>query len=208
MSYKTLVLTIIFLMSGIACFTLVIPKSSMAAAPQPAVDYQKTADRLGWQFKPERFGPFQSTSQGTDGYIVRFEIDPDKGGLGISVCNGEKLVYDWRGNFASSFSISAGKLYYADYSAQATGGEVVAVDLKSRKQLWRTPLQGLGGEGHFNYANQIGIENAVDSIVIWGNESKGRYLEIKRASDGVTVGHHIFPFDESTPTTATTDGRR
>jgi hypothetical protein len=87
------------------------------------------------------------------------------------------------------------KLYIAEYCPIATGCEVVAVDLKSGKQLWRTQLQGIGPTGHSKYLNLVNIETDGKIIIVAGNEAHGRYVEHLDMQTGKTLANKRFDAD-------------
>ena len=45
---------------------------------------------------------------------------------------------------------------------------------------------------HFAYRNRVDIAANDDVVQVFGNESAGRYYELKDAKTGETVGHKIF----------------
>lgn len=71
-------------------------------------------------------------------------------------------------------------LYIAEYSPIPTGYHVVALNLRSGKQIWKSRLQALGPIRHSKY-------NDGRYIIITGNESRGRYVEQLDAKSGRTL---------------------
>ena len=67
------------------------------------------------------------------------------------------------------------------------------MDLKTGKELWTSPLKALGPIEHSAYKNLMTLDANHDVVSLYGNESMGRYLEIKDAGTGETVGHKLFP---------------
>jgi len=86
-------------------------------------------------------------------------------------------------------------LYIAEYYPISSGCEVVAVDLKSGKQLWKTELQGLGPVDHSKYYNLVNIETDGRIIIISGNEASGRYVEHLDSKTGKFLGNKQFDAD-------------
>jgi hypothetical protein len=83
-------------------------------------------------------------------------------------------------------------LYYADYSPGSSGCALVAVDLKTGKQMWKSGLQGLGPIAHTRYRNSVTLEPTDDALLVHGQESAGNYVEYVDKKSGKTVGHKVF----------------
>ena len=69
----------------------------------------------------------------------------------------------------------------------------MAVDLSTGKELWDSRLQGIGLVEHSAYLNLMNLDANFEVVEVWGNETMGRYLEIKDVTMGKTIGHRIFP---------------
>jgi hypothetical protein len=80
-------------------------------------------------------------------------------------------------------------LYIADFSPNASGCFVSALDLDSGRQLWTTPLVGIGPIDRSKYRNRVNIELHGDRVVVFGNESNGRYVEVLNATTGELVSN-------------------
>ena len=70
---------------------------------------------------------------------------------------------------------------------------VVAYDLKKQKQVWKTPLKGLGLIDHFGYSNALNLE-VVNNVAVrvFGKESAGQYLEFVDLKTSKTVGQRVY----------------
>ncbi len=86
-------------------------------------------------------------------------------------------------------------LYIAEYSPIATGCKVVALDLKTAKELWTTRLQGIGPTRHSKYRNRINIETDGKRIIINGDEAHGRYVEHLDIKTGKTLANKKLDAD-------------
>ena len=115
--------------------------------------------------------------------------------VSIVIARDQKTAYQWVGHAHSVFQIVGDRLYYADYSTLGTGGAVVAVDLTTGKALWRQPLQALGPIEHSKYFNRMNLQADANSVRVTGNESAGRYIEVKETATGHTMADHRFPAD-------------
>ena len=108
----------------------------------------------------------------------------------------EKLIYSWSGHHYSVFRIVKNRLFYADFDYHSSGGKIVAVDLTTGKELWRSPLEALGPVQHMAYASFLNLDANENAVTVFGWEGAGKYVEIKDAATGRTVGHKIFPKDK------------
>ncbi len=79
---------------------------------------------------------------------------------------------------SAALLVDKGKLYAALYSRSLTGCHILALDASSGNQLWETTLKGIGSIGHSKYANRIQMRIEDEWLLIFGNESSGRYIEI------------------------------
>ncbi len=84
-------------------------------------------------------------------------------------------------------------LYVTDFHYMSSGCSVIAFDLKQRKQLWTTRLQGLGPIAHSKYSNYVNIAIEKELVIIYGKESSGRYIELLDPQTGKTVGNKKLP---------------
>ena len=120
------------------------------------------------------------------------------GGLTIRFYHDDRLDCTIEGHAYTTFVMDNDILYYADYSHGTTGCALVAYDMKARKQLWKSDLQGIGPILHFGYSNEVIVQVAQGSslaprtIEVRGNERAGKYIEFVDAKTGKTLGHRIF----------------
>ena len=156
------------------------------------IDYQKIADSASWGWEVEKASPFWGISQAGEKYSIVMVSKPnDRYNLTFKVLLGEKEAYTWLGHVNSVFRIQEDRLYYARFHPISSGGSVVAVDLKTGKELWDSPLQGIGLVEHSAYRNLMNLDANLEVVWVWGNEM-GRYLEYKDVTTGKTVGRRIF----------------
>jgi hypothetical protein len=107
-----------------------------------------------------------------------------------------KVIYSLKeGHKSTVFTRWNGILYIAEYCPSATGCEVVAVDLKTGKQLWKSRLQGIGPTGHSEYLNRVNIQTDGEHIIVAGNEAHGRYVEHLDIQSGKTLANKKFDAD-------------
>ncbi len=155
---------------------------------------QIIADSAEWEWHEFMTSPLDCVSQCHDKYdlrILRQGKNPTK--LSLTILSGDHELYSWEGHMYSAFRILNEHLYYANFSPYVGGGEIVAVDLKTGKELWRSQLQALGPAERSSNRNRINLTCYSEGVVaITGNETMGRYLEFKKISTGETIGHRIF----------------
>jgi hypothetical protein len=158
-------------------------------------DYQKLADDAKWDWKDDDASVYRSFDRAPADYHV--ELVKPQGRIGalrvrFSKDGKELLAFD--ANYATVFVVKGGVVYRADFHPSSSGCALAAFDLAAGKELWRTPLKGLGPIAHFQYHNQVTLALAGgDALRVLGNESAGRYVEYVDAKTGKTVGHKVFP---------------
>jgi hypothetical protein len=158
------------------------------------IDYQKAADSAGWGWEDAKANPLWCIFQAGAKYGIVIVSEPsDRGSLTFKIFHGDKEVYTWGGHKRTVFRILEDRLYYARFHPSAIGGRVVAVDLSKGKELWDSPLQGIGPHAHSAYVNLMNLDANFEVVTVWGNETMGRYLEFKDVTTGKTLGHRIFP---------------
>lgn len=172
--------------------------STTRSAP---IDYKKVADTADWRWRDEMANPLGCITQCGDKYDISL-LSPagDRNALTITIQeDGRKRsvsheLFSWAGHRHSVFRILGDRLYYADFGYLSIAGNVVAVDLKTGKKLWASPLKALGQIEHSGSRNLMNLDVDGDVVTIWGNDSyQGRYVEFKSTATGETLGHKIFP---------------
>jgi hypothetical protein len=111
----------------------------------------------------------------------------------IRVSDGDRELLAWKGHERTVFRQAGDVLYYADFHPMSSGCTLVAFDLKAKRELWRTPLRGLGPIGHSKYFNAVNLEVAGGAVTVSGRESAGRYVERVDAQTGRTVRNQVLP---------------
>jgi len=69
------------------------------------------------------------------------------------------------------------RLFVASYCGSATGTEVTALDARAGSELWKAVPYGVGPIGHSKYSNAVALATAHGHLVVFGDESGGRYIE-------------------------------
>jgi len=185
--------------------TVLLVKTAMLNAAESAarpatIDYQKIADTAGWGWSAERANPLGCITQCGHKYDIRLlSRKDDRYALTISILADGKDAFTWKGHRRSVFRIVGDRLYYAEFHPSSAGGNVVAVDLKTGRKLWTSPLKALGPIEHSAYQNLMNLDVNDEVVTIWGNESLGRYVEFKSVATGETLGNRVFPKSTNQP---------
>jgi len=85
---------------------------------------------------------------------------------------------------SAALTVYEDKLFAALYWHGATGCRVLALDVDTGEQHWATTLSGLGSIGHSRYINRVQITVSDDRLLVFGNESAGKYIEVLDPSSG------------------------
>jgi hypothetical protein len=75
-------------------------------------------------------------------------------------------------------------LFAALYRASVSGCRVIALDARSGALRWETELEGVGPVAHSAYRTLVQMRLDPAGLVIYGNEFKGRYIEVLRRPTG------------------------
>lgn len=111
----------------------------------------------------------------------------DRSSLRITISDGQKERYFWIGHRFSVFRIADHKLYVVFFSPEDSGAEATAVDLQSGKVLWTSKLRALGDVDHSKYRNRVNVGLEEGKVIVYGDETMGRYVEVLDASNGAMV---------------------
>jgi outer membrane protein assembly factor BamB len=93
---------------------------------------------------------------------------------------------------SASLLANAGRLYGALFSDSATGGQVVALDAISGETLWMARIEGIGPKMHSKYGNRIQLRFINNWLVIFGDESGGKYIEVFDSKNGQRLSNRII----------------
>ena len=165
------------------------------AAPAPkdqAAAFQKKADEAAWDWQDDR--ATLDFSVGRCKLKVETRVNDFRGAT-VTVRAGEGEAATFEGHTGTPFVVQGLTVYYADYHQMSTGCVVVAMDLKTGKQLWKKNLKGLGPISHFKYYNSVALDLDDGAVRVVGKESAGRYIEFVDRETGQTLGHKVFPKD-------------
>lgn len=174
-------------MTLVAALLVILPMASDK-------DFQQLADNAAWEWKADEATVLHSLLQSRCDFQI--ELIRPKGTFGsdllIRFTDGDKQVHSLRGTASTVFAVHENVLYLAEFQPHASGCSVVAFDLKAQKQLWKTPLKGLGPISHFRYVNRVALQLEDGAVRVRGFESAGKYIEYLDMKNGKTVGHRIF----------------
>jgi hypothetical protein len=157
-------------------------------------DYQQLADIATWTWKAEEATAFHSMLQARCNYQI--ELAKPKNAFGhdlvVRFSDADKVVFSLQGTASTVFAVQDNVVYIAEFHPSASGCGIIAFDLKAGKQLWKTPLKGLGPIPHFRYSNRVSLQLEDGAVRVFGNESAGKYIEYVSLKTGKTVGHRLF----------------
>lgn len=140
---------------------------------------QRNASLPDWRFDPLSAHVLNSLSRAPADYPVEITKAARRSDwLRVRVRNAEgNVVVAWEAHPFAVFAIRGNRLYRTDFDPELTGGSVLAVDLRTGQQIWRTRLQALGKVSKVDYRNRMNLIVEEQSVVIYGHESAGDYVE-------------------------------
>ncbi len=149
---------------------------------------QALADKTPWSWPLETGTPEACARHFGGGYDVETKV-PDVPSLPpmVEVRKDGNTIVSWRAQIASVFLRGADTLYYAEFSPYSSGCSVVAYDL-NRGERWKTPLWGIGPLGNSMYANRVNMKLEGNHLIVYGDESAGRYIQLIDVRTGRIVG--------------------
>jgi hypothetical protein len=105
-----------------------------------------------------------------------------------------RQVLSLKGHTGPAFTSHGNVLYFADFALSSTGCSVVAYNLTSGEELWRTRLSHEQPAGHSAYRNLVLIrmsrekevmsETEGSAVIVTGQESYCDYIEVLDAKTG------------------------
>ncbi len=180
--------------------SLCVANASASVAQTPPLDYQKMADDTKWP-DFDKLESFQECfRRELPDYQVQITRLKRRDFVRIRVLddNGNK-VHAWNANPSAPFIERDGILYYALYARGSSGCKIVAYDLEQQKLLWESQLKAaIPLNGHSRYQNEVRFGPVLhnEALVVFGDESYGRYIEIIDLKTSETVGHKQYPREE------------
>lgn len=154
------------------------------------------AEHLQWQWSDDYASVFKSMMNNSGDYEITVKKLPHPGTgneLEIGVSHPERgKIFQWPGHRYTVFLIEGDRLYWANFGSSGSGGEIVAVDLSTGKEIWRHRLLAMGEVVHSGYFNQMILVLRDKTVVVYGKESYGHYVEVINAETGQLVGHEVY----------------
>jgi hypothetical protein len=186
-------ISILFLCSTTACLFLGCCRSEEEGAA--AVD--KPGKPLEWRWSRGKASLAYSTKQHLPDYEVeRVRKNEHDMSINIRTRQDHKVIYSLaEGHEGTVFTRWNDILYIAEYCPIASGCDVVALDLTTGKQLWKSRLQGIGPTGHSQYLNLVNMETDGQRVIVTGNEAHGRYIEHLDLQSGKTLANQRLEAD-------------
>jgi hypothetical protein len=154
---------------------------------------QAAAEEKKWTWSDDRATAEASARALGGGYRVQFDPTPGRPWASTLTLTREgRAIHSWEGDPYSVFVLAHDVLYRADFLPTRTGCAVIAYDLKGGRPLWKTDLWGVPVSTHSQYRNRINLEIDDRHMVVYGNESFGRYIELLDLKTGKTVGQRLL----------------
>ena len=80
-----------------------------------------------------------------------------------------------------------GWLTFVIYNGNRTGGRIGRIDVAQKRVVYLIPIVGLGPVDHSQYANSISVFTDASHIKLIGQETHGRYEEVRDLRTGALV---------------------
>jgi hypothetical protein len=150
---------------------------------------QTIADKTPWSWPAESATPEICARGFGHGYEVEI-VQPKEPSSYPTIRvrkNGEDIIA-WRAHLGSVFLRRGDMVYYADFSPSASGCRIVGYHLQAREEIWKTPLMRGSPLGHSMYANRVNMKLDDLHLIVYRDESSGRYIELLDPFTGRIVG--------------------
>lgn len=191
-------------------YTLAIPPTALLAAAQnhavalewviiavpsdkQSPDWHRVVQEARFDFRETEANPLYCLSQYDGDCKIQITYDPTRRSrLEFKFLREAKEILFLEGHAHSVFRSEDNVLYFARYHPWGSGGSVAAYDLKTGRQLWHSPLKGIGAVEHSAYRNLVNMGLGPKAVSIQGHESYGDYLEILDRESGKRLAHRVF----------------
>jgi len=163
---------------------------------QTAVDWNKKVQETAWSWPEHVPNLFDSSMASSKPYTVRLEhINDDPFHLGlfnVSILRDDKVLVTFRTPHYTIFKLIGDKVVYTNYNNHNNGCEIVALDLVSKKEIWRTRMDAVSPIPHSVYGNCVNLDTEDNIIVVFGWEGAGKYVEYLEPNTGKVLGKKAF----------------
>jgi hypothetical protein len=188
---------LLLLIGSLLVGALLIPVAFWLADYLP-IDGSRTSPLASWRWDKAKASLTFSITQYLPDYDV--EIVDDKQfytPINIRDKKDSTIIYSFKeGHQNVVFTRWKNTLYIAEHCPMRSGCSVVAVDLSTRRQVWKSHLRGIGPTAHSEYSNSVNIETDGAKVIVYGNESHGKYVEHVDMKTGKTLLNRAFDVSE------------
>jgi hypothetical protein len=126
-----------------------------------------------WRWSDEKASLDYCIKQHMPDYDVELVHEDNYTPINIRTKDGKRLVYHLEdGHEKIAFARHKATLFIAEFSYMCTGCEVVAIDLATGKERWRSRLEGNPPGFHSKYHNSVNIETDGEKIIVYGTSRK------------------------------------
>ena len=153
-----------------------------------------------WVWSPEQASIIYYLANKPKGFEVQLvslsEWGPGGNNIQVRIIEGENTIHKWDTHDKEAFVFSGSTLVYSSHRPYWPGCKLVAWDLKNAKQLWATHLKAIKVPNGSQYSNQINLKIQDGEVTVYGNESRGQYIEKIDLESGKTTSH-VLGSDEN-----------
>lgn len=193
MSKKTkLGLALLFLLALLS-YPIYLGCKAALRKPSP----EQVADQPEWIWEPEKADIRYCCEKAFPAPAFHVDIEErPPWHVTVRVSENGQEVYSLSGHSKTVFARRDDMLYIADFIPLCTGCYVSAYNFRTKTEMWRTRLRGVGPVTHSAYWNNVTIATTTGNLlVVTGNEAAGHYIEYLDMATGkcvVHVGHKAF----------------
>ena len=177
---------------------LVLAASPAPVPPTPPVaDWKPAIKAREFKFNEDQTGAEKSVANAKKaGLTAEFLAPPNAFGSGeftFQKKDGAKITVI--GHTGTPVVVYGDVLYVADFGPSSSGCRVIAYDLTTGKKAWVKNLDGIGPIDHTKYRNKVAMSvekhptETQFALVIVGQESFGRYVEVLDLTTGKQLAH-------------------
>ena len=155
---------------------------------------RKAAEPIPWSWDPAVPTGAEAVLEGP---AVRFEFARAPGGAVVLHAGRPAGVPAWTLPVAPELADSAslafveGRLYVLLFRAKVTGAVLWGVDAATGQRFFEVALKGVGLLHHSKYSNRAQVRVIGGAPVIFGDETGGRYVEVRDPEDGHLISNRM-----------------
>jgi hypothetical protein len=163
----------------------------------PATVRHERAARVRMIWHDTTYVLFDGAVQASGDYEIRIVAPQKKDGelprdFVVELVKDDRRVLRFMAHGKTPIALRDDRLTYVDFDPAKPGGHVVHASLKEGRELWRSPLESVVFKGNSDgYVTRYRIDVGTEHVTIYGNESHGKYIEMKSLDDGRTISSEL-----------------